>query len=61
MELTNCFNALNSDEEDNCDPEQRLETFKTVMRETTEEILGRTKLKTTELDYHWSSVTSLRT
>ena len=45
--LTNRFDALSSDE--NLTPDKRWETFKTVMTETADEILGRAKIKR----QHW--------
>ena len=43
MELTNRFDTISSDE--NLTPDKRWETFKTVMKETADEILGRAKIK----------------
>ena len=53
LELTNRFDALSSDE--NPTPEKRWETFKTVMTETADEILGRAKIKR----QHWITARTL--
>ena len=53
LELTNRFDALSSDE--NQTPDKRRETFKTVMTETADEILGRAKIKR----QHWITTRTL--
>ena len=53
LELTNRFDALSSDE--NLTPDKRWETFKTVMTETADEILGRAKIKR----QHWITARTL--
>ncbi|XP_065584586.1 uncharacterized protein LOC136043608 [Artemia franciscana] len=53
LELTNRFDALSSDE--NLTPDKRWETFKTVMIETADEILGRAKIKL----QHWITARTL--
>ncbi|XP_065570288.1 uncharacterized protein LOC136033466 [Artemia franciscana] len=53
LELINRFDALSSDE--NITPDKRWETFKTVMTETADEILGRAKIKR----QHWITARTL--
>ena len=53
LELTNRFDALSSDE--HLTPDKSLETFKTVMTETADEILGQAKIKR----QHWITARTL--